>query len=118
MVGPGDDTKLSAFWNMCFLSPPTLEIVAPPLSTSNISFLLGRSLPYLKYVFKGPLSGLRQFLAIESPLKMMKNAFYFTSKALLVLKIFKSCLDLLVMYRNGLIKKMKIISNFMTSQSG
>ena len=39
--------------------------------------------------FKGALSGLRQFLATERPLKMMKNAFYFTSKALLVLKIFK-----------------------------
>ena len=41
--------------------------------------------PYLK----GALSGLRQFSATESPLKMMKNAFYFTSKALFVLKIFK-----------------------------
>ena len=40
-------------------------------------------------VFKGALSGLRQFLAIESPVKTMKNAFYFTSKALLVLNIFK-----------------------------
>ena len=38
---------------------------------------------------KGGLSGLRQFLATESPLKMMKNAFYFTSKALFVLKIFR-----------------------------
>ena len=38
--------------------------------------------------FKGALSGLRQFFATESPLKMMKNAFYFTSKALFVLKIF------------------------------
>ena len=38
---------------------------------------------------KGELSGLRQFLATVSPLKMMKNAFYFTSKALFVLKIFK-----------------------------
>ena len=38
---------------------------------------------------KGALSGLRQFLATESPLKMMKNVFYFTSKALFVLKIFK-----------------------------
>ena len=28
-------------------------------------------------------------MAAESPLKMMKNAFYFTSKALFVLKIFK-----------------------------
>ena len=38
---------------------------------------------------KGALLGLRQFLTIESPLKVMKNAFYFTSKALSVLKIFK-----------------------------
>ena len=27
---------------------------------------------------KGALSGLRQFLATESPLKMVKDAFYFT----------------------------------------
>ena len=39
--------------------------------------------------FKGSLSGLRQFLATKSPLKMMKNAFHFTLKALFVLKIFK-----------------------------
>ena len=38
---------------------------------------------------KGALSGLRQFWAIENPLKIIKNAFYFTSKALFVLKIFK-----------------------------
>ena len=35
---------------------------------------------------KSVLSGLGQFLATESPLKMMKNAFYFTSKALFLLK--------------------------------
>ena len=40
-------------------------------------------------VFQGALSSLRQFLITESPLKMMKNASYFTSKALFVLKIFK-----------------------------
>ena len=38
---------------------------------------------------KGALSGLIQLLATESPLKMMRNTFYFTSKALFVLKIFK-----------------------------
>ena len=38
---------------------------------------------------KGSLSGLRQFLATEAALKIMKNAFYFTLKALFVLKIFK-----------------------------
>ena len=30
------------------------------------------------YLFKGALSGLIQSLATESPLKMMRNAFYFT----------------------------------------
>ena len=40
-------------------------------------------------LFKGALSGLRYFLATESPLRMMKNAFYFTPNALFVLKIFK-----------------------------
>ena len=38
---------------------------------------------------RGSPSDLRQFLATKSPLKMMKNAFYFTLKALFVLKIFK-----------------------------
>ena len=37
----------------------------------------------------GALSGLGQFLATKSFLKMMKKGFYFTSKALFVLKIFK-----------------------------
>ena len=44
--------------------------------------------PEVWSVIKGALSGLRQFLATESPLKMKKNAFYFISKALFVLKIF------------------------------
>ena len=35
------------------------------------------------------LLGLRQFLAAESALKMMKITFYFTSKVLFVLKMFK-----------------------------
>ena len=35
-----------------------------------------------------PLSGLRKFLTTESPLKIMKIAFYFMLKALFVLKIF------------------------------
>ena len=43
---------------------------------------------HLKYI-KGALSGLRQFLTTESPLKMMKNAFYFILKVLFVLKTFK-----------------------------
>ena len=46
---------------------------------------------------KGALSGLGQVLVTESPLKMMKKSFYFTSKALFVLKLFKllswSCIE-------------------------
>ena len=47
-------------------------------------------LDYVKiYLLEGACSGVRQFLANESPLKAMKTAFYFTWKALFVLKIFK-----------------------------
>ena len=37
---------------------------------------------------KGPISGLRQYLAIESSFKMMKNTFYFMLKALPISEIF------------------------------
>ena len=37
---------------------------------------------------KCPLFGLRQFLTIESSLKIMKNPFYFVLKALFALKVF------------------------------
>ena len=47
-------------------------------------------------LLKGTLSGLRQFFAAKSPLEMMKNTFYFTSKALFVLKIFKLVFILIV----------------------
>ena len=40
-------------------------------------------------LIKGALSGLKQFLATESPLKGMEKTFYFTLKALFVLKILK-----------------------------
>ena len=78
---------------------------------------------YLKSIlnddsFKGVLLCLRQCLATESPLKMMKDVFYFTSKAPFVLKIFSFCLEFLVMYQNGLMKKIRLISNFMTQQPG
>ena len=39
-------------------------------------------------IFKGVLSGLRELLTSESPLKMIKNAFCFMLKAIFVLKVF------------------------------
>ena len=54
-------------------------------------------------LLKGALSGQRQFLATKDPLKMMKNACYFTWKALFVLKIFKflfwSCIETALLKR-------------------
>ena len=54
----------------------------------------------------------------DSPLKMMKNPFYFILNALFVRKIFKFFILTFWLYRkNGLIRKIKLISKFMTSQS-
>ena len=58
---------------------------------------------------KDALSGLKQFLANESPLKMIKNAYYFTLKALFVLEIFTFLSSLFGHVKNALIRKTKII---------
>ena len=54
----------------------------------NFAICTGKA-PVLETLFNRALSGMRQFLATGSPLKMMKNAFCLTLKALFVLKIFK-----------------------------
>ena len=72
----------------------------------------------IKKILTGALSGLRRFSASESPLKMMKNAFISPQKLFSFSRYLSLCLDFLVMHQNGLIKKIRLISNFMTSQSG
>ena len=67
---------------------------------------------------KSPLPNLRQFLATESHLKMMKNAFYFKSKAFFVPGIFKFLFWLFVHVGKQLDKKANVLSKFMTSQTG
>ena len=62
--------------------------------------------------FKGGLSDLGQFLEAENPLKMIKNAFYSTSKALFVLKIFKFLSSLFGHVAKRLDKKDKINFKF------
>ena len=42
--------------------------------------------PPPKFQVKDALSGLKQYLATDHPLKVMNNTFYFTLKALFVLK--------------------------------
>ena len=56
------------------------------LRRKNISFKIKN---YLYKSGTGALSSLRKSLATETPLKIMKNTFYFTLKALFILKIFK-----------------------------
>ena len=46
--------------------------------------------------------------SIKSPLKIIKNAFYFILKALFVLKILSFCHDILVMYEKQLDQKEKV----------
>ena len=56
---------------------------------------------------------------IESPLKVMKNAFYFISKAVFVLKIFGFISSFFShVEKTASIRKIRIISKFMTSQPG
>ena len=44
--------------------------------------------------------------------------FYFTLKSLFVIKIFNLCLHFLIMQKNDLIRKIRLISKFTTSQPG
>ena len=83
------------------------------MSWKNFKTLLVQKLLPLK----GALQGLRQFLAIESPLKMMKNAFYFTLKTFSFSRYLNVCLGFLVKREKGLIRKIRLISEFMTSQT-
>ena len=69
-------------------------------------------------IFKGALSGLGQFLENETPLKMMKNAFYFTYRLFSFSRYLSFWLNFLVMYKSGLIRKIRLISKFMTPQPG
>ena len=54
----------------------------------------------------------------ENPLKITKNAFYFILKSLLVLKIFKFLCCFFCHVKTVLIRKIRLISKFMTSQPG
>ena len=71
---------------------------------------IAQSCPLIANIVKDAVLGLRQFLATESPWKLMKSAFYFILKAFFVLKIF------------GHVEKttwnIRLISKFMTSQPG
>ena len=68
-----------SFWNRTLAAADLF-----PMFTQSVKF------SYTLFSdIKRALSGLRQFLVTQGPSKMMKNAFYFSLKALFVIKIFK-----------------------------
>ena len=64
---------------------------------------------------KGQLSDLRQFLAIKSP---DEKWFISSEKIFLFSRYLSFYHDFWVMQQHGLIRKINLISNFMTSQPG
>ena len=69
--------------------------------------------------FKGVLSGLKQFLAIENPSKMIKNTFYFILKTLFLSPMYLNfCNEFLFMQKNSLIRKLRLISKLMKLHLG
>ena len=66
---------------------------------------------------KSALSGLKQFLSFESPLKMMKNTFYFILKPRFALKILK-LLSLIFGHIEKQLTLKRLILKCMTSQPG
>ena len=87
------------------------------LFLSKLSFTNKRKQFYLGFL-KGALSGLREFLTIESPLKLMENAFISPQKLFPFSRYLDFCLDFSVMQQNNLIRKIRLISNSMASQPG
>ena len=100
----------SFVYNLCDFSSKIWHQISSPMAYSELfrTFKLER----FANMLKGALSGLRQFLATESPLKMTKNAFYFTSKALSGRKIFKYLSRLFAHVSNWLDWKDKVNFKF------
>ena len=69
-----------------------------------------------KRLVTGALSDQRKFLAADNPLKKMKNAFYFTLKALSFLRYLNVFFDFFVMWKNSSMRKITLISKFLMSQ--
>ena len=69
-------------------------------------------------VFKGALSGVRQFLATGSPLKLVKMLFISPQKFFLFSRCSNFRFDFFIMQKNSLIRKITLILSFMASHPG
>ena len=84
----GTSPKLHNF-KIVLVKKISLEFLRRISSVLKENFVKHLSWSFFIETIKDALSSLRQLLATESPLKVTKNSFYFTSKALFVLKIYK-----------------------------
>ena len=76
-------------WIIVQKSSPTLNPISRQIEV-DLRCRLSKLIFSLRvHILKGILLGLRHFLATESSLRMMTDAFYFTLKAFFVLKMFK-----------------------------
>ena len=95
--------------------PNTLKQFVGKLPTNCLSVFghfVNLALKGLKESIEGALSGLRQFLATENPLKLMRNACYFISKSLLLFSRYLNfCFDFLVMKIARLLLLHEILGN-------
>ena len=71
-------------YSIIFIKDLNLSMLTEVMPIKKKSILPDNSFLHMLYIlqhFKGALSGLRQFLVTEIPLRMMTSAFYFTLKA-------------------------------------
>ena len=68
--------------------------------------------------FKDPPSGLRQFFGNWKPFKIDEKRFLFHLESSFHSQDLKFLSDFLVMLKNGFIQKIRLISKFITSQTG
>ena len=99
-----------AFWISVFISSTKLVFESKEL----LNFQRPRPLEIL---LKGTLLSKTVFVNWK-PFQRYEKCFYFTLKALYVLNIFNFFLDFLVIQKSRLIRKIRLIAKFLTSQPG
>ena len=81
-------TSGTPFKNTFFWQNSSRRLLHKFLRRGHLKPIPSLAVTWKLQVNKGAVSGLKQFLVTENPLKLMKNAFGLTLKVLFVLKIF------------------------------
>ena len=116
---PWHKTNITFTWLSCLYSPFKQSLLVLIKNKCSLCFSSFSEKSLLK-VRLSPFPPKKCFICFNDSLsKMMKNTFYFILKAFFVLKTFTLLvLTFLACRKNSLIKKVQLISKFMTSQPG